>query len=109
MLRMSRSGVTVLVVLLLAFVVPQEASGLRSGAGGSSLDPAAGADSARTLQGAGWLRGHALGATPLLHNPTNIDIDCDGRIWVAEGVRYRSHHARQPDGDRIIVIEDTDE
>jgi putative membrane-bound dehydrogenase-like protein len=47
-------------------------------------------------------------ATPLLRNPTNIDIDKDGRIWVAEGVRYRSHHARQPEGDRIVVVEDTD-
>jgi putative membrane-bound dehydrogenase-like protein len=47
-------------------------------------------------------------ATPLLRNPTNIDIDRDGRIWVAEGVRYRSHHARQPDGDRIVVLQDTD-
>jgi putative membrane-bound dehydrogenase-like protein len=46
--------------------------------------------------------------TPLLHNPTNIDIDRDGRIWVAEGVRYRSHHARQPEGDRIVVLQDTD-
>ncbi len=47
-------------------------------------------------------------ATPLLRNPTNIDIDKDGRIWVAEGVRYRSHHARQPEGDRIVVLQDTD-
>jgi putative membrane-bound dehydrogenase-like protein len=47
-------------------------------------------------------------ASPLLHNPTNIDIDKDGRIWVAEGVRYRSHHARQPEGDKIVVLEDTD-
>ena len=47
-------------------------------------------------------------ATPLLHNPTNMDIDKDGRIWVAEGVRYRSHFARQPEGDRIIVVQDTD-
>lgn len=46
--------------------------------------------------------------SPLLRNPTNIDIDKDGRIWVAEGVRYRSHHARQPEGDRIVVLEDTD-
>jgi putative membrane-bound dehydrogenase-like protein len=45
--------------------------------------------------------------TPLLRNPTNIDIDKDGRIWVAEGVRYRSHHARQPEGDRIVVVQDT--
>ena len=47
-------------------------------------------------------------ASPLLHNPTNIDIDRDGRIWVAEGVRYRSHHARRPEGDRIAVLQDTD-
>ena len=47
-------------------------------------------------------------ASPLLHNPTNIDIDRDGRIWVAEGVRYRSHHARRPEGDRIVVVQDTD-
>jgi putative membrane-bound dehydrogenase-like protein len=47
-------------------------------------------------------------ATPMLHNPTNIDIDRDGRIWVAEGVRYRRHFARQPDGDRIVVLEDSD-
>jgi putative membrane-bound dehydrogenase-like protein len=47
-------------------------------------------------------------SSPLLHNPTDIDIDRDGRIWVAEGVRYRSHHARQPEGDRIVVLQDTD-
>jgi hypothetical protein len=46
-------------------------------------------------------------ASPMLHNPTNIDIDKDGRIWVAEGVRYRRHHDRQPAGDRIVVLEDT--
>jgi putative membrane-bound dehydrogenase-like protein len=44
--------------------------------------------------------------SPMLFNPTNIDIDRDGRIWVAEGVRYRSHHARQPEGDRIVVLQD---
>lgn len=46
--------------------------------------------------------------SPMVHNPTNIDTDKDGRIWVAEGVRYRSHHNRQPEGDRIMVLEDTD-
>lgn len=45
--------------------------------------------------------------SPLLHNPTNIDIDRDGRIWVAEGVRYRRHHDRRPEGDRIVVLQDT--
>ena len=46
--------------------------------------------------------------SPMLLNPTNIDIDTDGRIWVAEGVRYRKHHERRPEGDRIVVLEDTD-
>lgn len=46
--------------------------------------------------------------SPQLYNPTNIDIDIDGRIWVAEGVRYRKHYDRQPEGDRIVVLEDTD-
>ncbi|MCB1231251.1 MAG: dehydrogenase [Verrucomicrobiae bacterium] len=46
--------------------------------------------------------------SPDLFNPTNIDIDQDGRIWVAEGVRYRKHFDRQPEGDRIVVLEDTD-
>jgi putative membrane-bound dehydrogenase-like protein len=45
--------------------------------------------------------------TPLLHNPTNIDVDKDGRIWVAEGVNYRSKANRQPEGDKIVVLEDT--
>jgi len=46
--------------------------------------------------------------TPMLRNPTNMDIDKDGRIWVAEGVRYRRHFDRQPEGDKIVVLEDTD-
>lgn len=46
-------------------------------------------------------------SSPLLFNPTNMDIDKDGRIWVAEGVRYRHHWNRQPEGDRIVVLEDT--
>ena len=47
-------------------------------------------------------------ASPMIRNPTNIDTDKDGRIWVAEGVNYRSHYERQPEGDRIMVLEDTD-
>ena len=46
--------------------------------------------------------------SPLLRNPTNIDIDAKGRIWVAVGVNYRQHFNRQPNGDRIMVLEDTD-
>lgn len=45
--------------------------------------------------------------TPMLHNPTNIDFDKDGRLWVAEGVNYRSHAGRRKEGDRIVVLSDT--
>lgn len=47
-------------------------------------------------------------SSPMFRNPTNLDFDKDGRIWVAEGVNYRSHAKRQPEGDRIMVLEDTD-
>lgn len=46
--------------------------------------------------------------SPQLKNPTNIDVDAEGRIWVAEGVNYRYHKDRDPKGDRIVVLEDTD-
>lgn len=47
-------------------------------------------------------------SSPQLHNPTNLDIDQAGRIWVAEGVRYRKHFDRRPEGDRIVVLQDSD-
>jgi putative membrane-bound dehydrogenase-like protein len=46
--------------------------------------------------------------SPMLKNPTNIDIDAQGRIWVTEGVNYRRHKDRDPKGDRVVVLEDTD-
>ncbi len=46
--------------------------------------------------------------TPDLYNPTNIDFDERGRLFVAEGVNYREKSWRRPEGDRIVVLEDTD-
>ena len=46
--------------------------------------------------------------SPMLKNPTNIDIDARGRIWVTEGVNYRRHATRDPKGDRVVILEDTD-
>jgi putative membrane-bound dehydrogenase-like protein len=46
--------------------------------------------------------------SPDLKNPTNMDIDAQGRIWVTEGVNYRRHATRDPKGDRVVVLEDTD-
>ncbi len=46
--------------------------------------------------------------SPMLYNPTNMDTDEQGRIWVNEGVNYRRHKGRRPEGDRVVVLEDTD-
>ncbi|MEO8016215.1 MAG: PVC-type heme-binding CxxCH protein [Pseudomonadota bacterium] len=46
--------------------------------------------------------------SPQLRNPTNMDIDAQGRIWVTEGVNYRRHKDREAKGDRVVVLEDTD-
>ena len=59
------------------------------------------------LQPADGLEVTLWAASPMLKNPTNLDTDKDGRLWVAEGVNYRSHYDRQPAGDRIVVLEDT--
>ncbi|MGH9673250.1 MAG: PVC-type heme-binding CxxCH protein, partial [Bryobacteraceae bacterium] len=47
---------------------------------------------------------------PQFYNPTNIDIDERGRVWVLEAVNYRRQLRRLPDhrgGDRIVILEDT--
>jgi putative membrane-bound dehydrogenase-like protein len=46
--------------------------------------------------------------SPMLHNPTNMDVDAAGRIWVAEGINYRRHSGRSREGDAIRVLQDTD-
>ncbi len=44
---------------------------------------------------------------PALVNPTNMDIDERGRIWITEAANYRGSKTR-PEGDRIVILEDTD-
>lgn len=45
--------------------------------------------------------------SPMLYNPTNIDFDAQGRLYVAEGINYRGKGGRKPEGDRIVILEDT--
>lgn len=51
---------------------------------------------------------------PLFYNPTNMDIDAKGRVWITEAVNYRNFN-NKPDqkltfseGDRVMILEDTD-
>ncbi len=50
-------------------------------------------------------------AEPLVKNPTDMDIDERGRVWITEGVNYRSSFQPwgilDPAGDKIVVLEDT--
>ncbi len=50
--------------------------------------------------------------SPQFYNPTNIDVDVRGRIWVTEAVNYRDFnnaegHMAHPEGDRVMILEDT--
>src|SRR5882724_12508459 len=48
---------------------------------------------------------------PLFANPTSMDIDHLGRVWVCESVNYRTTlHKKplnRPAGDRILILEDS--
>ena len=51
--------------------------------------------------------------SPMFFNPTNIDIDVRGRVWVAEAVNYRDFNTAKQSplthqaGDRILILTDT--
>lgn len=50
--------------------------------------------------------------SPQFYNPTNMDIDAKGRVWVTEAVNYRlfknKPDERHPEGDRVVILEDKD-
>ncbi|MGV3660478.1 MAG: PVC-type heme-binding CxxCH protein [Prosthecobacter sp.] len=45
---------------------------------------------------------------PLMLSPASIDIDHRGRVWVCEVVNYRKHNGERAEGDRILILEDTE-
>jgi putative membrane-bound dehydrogenase-like protein len=47
-------------------------------------------------------------AKPAVLSISAIDIDHKGRVWVCEVVNYRHRKGERPEGDRILVLEDTD-
>jgi putative membrane-bound dehydrogenase-like protein len=69
-------------------------------------------ESLKSLHPADGLEVTLFAAEPLVKNPTDMDIDERGRVWITEGVNYRSSFQSwgilDPAGDRIVVLEDTD-
>jgi putative membrane-bound dehydrogenase-like protein len=68
--------------------------------------------SLKSLHPADGLEVTLFAAEPLVKNPTDMDIDERGRVWITQGVNYRSTFQPwgilDPAGDRIVILEDTD-
>ncbi len=71
-------------------------------------------ESARKLKPAPGLTVSLWAAEPMVVNPTTLDIDSRGRVWVTEGLNYRltrggnRQFQRIADADKIKILEDTD-
>ena len=82
------------------------ASATSSGAAtAASRDPA---DAVENLDIAEGLEAGLFSSEPSLRSVTNLDIDHLGRVWVCEVVNYRKNNGKRPEGDRILILEDTD-
>ena len=63
-------------------------------------------DTVKSFKLAPGMEATVWASEPEMVNPTDIDIDERGRIWVCEGANYRAFKTR-PEGDRILILEDT--
>ena len=92
-----------------AFIVPAvlAATFLLPSVYAASKDGKPPEESAKTIKVADGLEATLWAHEPDVINPTNIDIDERGRVWVAEGANYRSKNTIRPEGDRIMILEDS--
>ena len=64
------------------------------------------------LRTADDLQTQLFASEPMLVNPTNMDIDAQGRVWVVEAYNYRMKlnpdNPSRAEGDRIVILEDLD-
>ncbi len=73
-------------------------------------DPAA---ALATMTAGDGLKVELFASEPMVINPTAIDVDHKGRVWVAEAVNYRrkppyNRPILRKEGDRIVVLTDKD-
>ena len=78
-------------------------SGLLATVASAQKSPQGTVDSFKVAAG---LEATVWASEPDMVNPTDIDIDERGRIWVCEGANYRAFKTRD-EGDRIMILEDT--
>ncbi len=71
--------------------------------------------SLKSLQPADGVEVSLWASEPMVNNPTALDIDSRGRVWIAEGLNYRMKMKefedlrRVENADRIKILEDTDD
>ncbi len=78
-----------------------------SGVGGASSPTHDAENAVAALDVAEGLEATLFSSEPQISNITNIDIDHLGRVWAAEVKNYRKWKGSRPEGDRILVLEDT--
>lgn len=96
-------------IIILSLPLMTCAEALAQNAGDPERRPG---NAVESLEVADGLEATLFAAEPLLVNPTNMDIDARGRVWVIEGYNYRlsinPHNPVREAGDRIVILEDTD-
>ncbi|MEX1225101.1 MAG: PVC-type heme-binding CxxCH protein, partial [Pirellulales bacterium] len=75
-----------------------------SGGNGDSRDPQ---NAIANLDVGEGLIAQLSAAEPDIVSLTNIDVDHRGRVWACEVVNYRHNNGKRPEGDRILILEDT--
>src|SRR5437867_1529019 len=76
----------------------------------AGVGPQAALQSVKRFSVAEALEASLFASEPRVRNPTDMDIDERGRVWITEGVNYRVWQkwgVLQPAGDRIVILEDT--
>ncbi|WP_242922105.1 PVC-type heme-binding CxxCH protein [Pontibacter liquoris] len=62
------------------------------------------------LKAAEGLQVKLFASEPMMGNPTNMDVDAKGRVWVCEAYNYRPEinptNPKRAEGDRILILED---
>lgn len=80
-------------------------------ASGVKTNTNAASESVKQFTVADGLQVSLFASEPMLRNPTDMDIDERGRVWLLEGVNYRSSFQKwgvlQPEGDRIVILENS--
>lgn len=94
-MRLSRSAHTFLTTIFIGLVA------------GAALAQRPAEDELKSLRVPPGFEVSLFACEPMITNPSAIDVDTQGRVWVAEIQWYRGG-AKNPPADKIKVLEDTD-